>query len=54
MHLQWIIKDNASNIINDYGPENIGKLTLLNNVNNTFKNMILMINHDQNTMMLLN
>ena len=35
--LTMVIKDNASNIINDYGPENIGKLTLLNNVNNTFK-----------------
>lgn len=35
--LTMVIKDNASNIINDYGPENIGKLALLNNVNNTFK-----------------
>lgn len=31
-----VIKDNAANIINDYGPENIGKLTILHKVNNTF------------------
>ena len=35
--LQMVIKDNASNIINDYGPENIGRLKNLNNVKNVFK-----------------
>ena len=35
--LTTVIKDNASNIINDYGPENIGKLKILNKVNGVFK-----------------
>ena len=32
-----VIKDNASNIINDYGPENIGRLKNLHNVKKVFK-----------------
>ena len=35
--LTTVIKDNASNIINDYGPENIGKLKILSNVQKIFK-----------------
>lgn len=35
--LTTVIKDNASNIINDYGPENIGKLKILSKVQNIFK-----------------
>ena len=35
--LTTVIKDNASNIINDYGPENIGKLKILNKVQKIFK-----------------
>ena len=34
--LKLIIKDNASNIINDYGAENIGKLKDLHKMNNVF------------------
>lgn len=36
--LAIVIKDNASNIINDYGPENIGKLKLLGEKGSAFKN----------------
>ena len=35
--LTTVIKDNASNIINDYGPENIGKLKILSKVQKIFK-----------------
>lgn len=35
--LTTVIKDNASNIINDYGPENIGKLKMLSQVEDIFK-----------------
>ena len=35
--LTTVIKDNASNIINDYGPENIGKLKMLSQVEEIFK-----------------
>ena len=35
--LTSVIKDNASNIINDYGPENIGKLKILSKVKKIFK-----------------